>query len=67
MIADGKKRVFVTLDKRVIEALDVLARSRQVHRSTVIEDAVVAHFQETRTSAGFEEVRAMDAALASAR
>ena len=37
MIADGKRRVFVTLDKRVIEALDVLARSRQVHRSTVID------------------------------
>ena len=63
MIADGKRRVFVTLDKRVIEALDVLARSRQVHRSTVIEDAVAAHFELTRTSAGFDEVRAMDAAL----
>ena len=63
MIADGKRRVFVTLDKRVIEALDVLARSRQVHRSTVIADAVAAHFEVTRHSAGFDEVVAMDAAL----
>ena len=63
MIAAGKKRVFVTLHKRVIEALDVLARERQVHRSTVIEDAVAQHFDVTRKSAGFDEVQRMDAAL----
>ena len=63
MIADGKTRIMVTMDKRVVAALDQLAKGRKWHRCRVLDDAIADYLESVQRSGTFDEARAVTEAL----